>query len=383
VEDSSRDVLGLVSPGIRAILGVGIDQGKRVFAIVKRSQRPEDGIGDRAARLLKMLVEHYLAQGTPVASKTLATQPGIDVSPATVRNIMAELEARGLVASPHTSAGKIPTNLGLRFFVDSLLSVQPLGRSSVQMLRDGLNPDLAPSRLVELASGLLAEISSMAGVVTLPRKEQVALRQVEFLPLTANRVLVILVINEREVQNRVIHTDRRFTESELVQAANYINREFAGESLQTIRTKLFESMHRDKASVDQLMQLAIDMAAKAFDVGDEEESDGYVVAGETNLLSTPNDTEAMRKLFDAFSRKRDILHLLDRCLDSEGIQLFIGDESGYEVLGDYSVVTAPYRVNGQVAGVLGVIGPTRMAYQRVIPIVDVTARVLGAALDHT
>jgi heat-inducible transcriptional repressor len=383
VEDSSRDALGLVSPGIRAILGVGVDQGKRVFAIVKRSQRPEDKIGDRAARLLKMLVEHYLAQGTPVASKTLATQPGIDVSPATVRNIMAELEARGLVASPHTSAGKIPTNLGLRFFVDSLLSVQPLGRSSVQMLRDGLNPDLAPSRLVELASGLLAEISSMAGVVTLPRKEQVALRQVEFLPLTANRVLVILVINEREVQNRVIHTDRRFTESELVQAANYINREFAGESLQTIRSKLFESMHRDKASVDALMQLAIDMAAKAFDVGDEEESDGYVVAGETNLLSTPNDTEAMRKLFDAFSRKRDILHLLDRCLDSEGIQLFIGDESGYEVLGDYSVVTAPYRVNGQVAGVLGVIGPTRMAYQRVIPIVDVTARVLGAALDHT
>jgi heat-inducible transcriptional repressor len=383
VEDSSRYALGLVSPDIRAILGAGVDQGKRVFAIVKRSQRPEDGIGDRAARLLKMLVEHYLAQGTPVASKTLATQPGIDVSPATVRNIMAELEARGLVASPHTSAGKIPTNLGLRFFVDSLLSVQPLGRSSVQMLRDGLNPDLAPSRLVELASGLLAEISSMAGVVTLPRKEQIALRQVEFLPLTANRVLVILVINEREVQNRVIHTDRRFTESELVQAANYINREFAGESLQTIRTKLFESMHRDKASVDQLMQLAIDMAAKAFDVGDEEESDGYVVAGETNLLSTPSDTEAMRKLFEAFSRKRDILHLLDRCLESEGIQLFIGDESGYEVLGDYSVVTAPYRVNGQVAGVLGVIGPTRMAYQRVIPIVDVTARVLGAALDHT
>ena len=330
-----------------------------------------------------MLVEHYLAQGTPVASKTLATQPGIDVSPATVRSIMAELEARGLVVSPHTSAGKIPTNLGLRFFVDSLLSVQPLGRSSMQMLREGLNPDLAPSRLVELASGLLAEISSMAGVVTLPRKEQISLRQVEFLPLTANRVLVILVINERDVQNRVIHTDREYSESELVQAANYINREYAGESLQNIRTALLESMQRDKASVDHLMQLAIDMAAKAFDVGSESEPDGYVVAGETNLLSTPNDTEAMRKLFDAFSRKRDILHLLDRCLDSEGIQLFIGDESGYEVLGDYSVVTAPYRVNGRVAGVLGVIGPTRMAYQRVIPIVDVTARVLGAALDRT
>jgi heat-inducible transcriptional repressor len=375
----------LVSPGVRAILGGGVNQGKCVFANVKRQQRPEDVIGERAQRLLKMLVEHYLAQGTPVASKTLATRPGVDVSPATVRSIMAELEARGLVVSPHTSAGKIPTNLGLRFFVDSLLSVQPLGRGSVQMLRDGLNPDLAPSRLVELASGLLAEISSMAGVVTLPRKEQISLRQVEFLPLTANRVLVILVINEREVQNRVIHTDREYTESELVQAANYINREFAGESLQTIRHALIESMHHDKAGVDRLMQLALDMAAKAFDVDgdDRTESDGYVVAGETNLLNAPNDAEAIRKLFEAFSRKRDILHLLDRCLDSEGIQLFIGDESGYEVLGDYSVVTAPYRVNGRVAGVLGVIGPTRMAYQRVIPIVDVTARVLGAALDHT
>ena len=352
---------------------------------MKRQQRAEDGIGERAQRLLKMLVEHYLAQGTPVASKTLATQPGVDVSPATVRSIMAELEARGLVVSPHTSAGKIPTNLGLRFFVDSLLSVQPLGRSSVQMLRDGLNPDLAPSRLVELASGLLAEISSMAGVVTLPRKEQVALRQVEFLPLTANRVLVILVINERDVQNRVIHTDREYSESELVQAANYINREFAG----CVAAEHPHGAGREHAARQGERGSADADGARHGGEGVRRrdptavDADGYIVTGETNLLNAPNDAEAMRKLFDAFSRKRDILHLLDRCLDSEGIQLFIGDESGYEVLGDYSVVTAPYRVNGVVAGVLGVIGPTRMAYQRVIPIVDVTARVLGAALDHT
>ncbi|HTO58997.1 MAG TPA: heat-inducible transcriptional repressor HrcA [Pseudomonadales bacterium] len=351
---------------------------------MKRPPRSDDGIGERAQRLLKMLVEHYLAQGTPVASKTLATQPGVDVSPATVRSIMAELEARGLVVSPHTSAGKIPTNLGLRFFVDTLLSVQPLNRGSVQLVRDALNPDLAPARLVESASTLLAEISRMAGVVTLPRREQLSLRQIEFLPLTATRVLVILVVNERDVQNRVIHTDREYGESELVQAANFINREFAGESLQHIRTSLIEGMQRDKASVDQLMQLALDMAAKAFDVsGETGDADGYVVAGEKNLLHAPGDAEAIRRLFDAFARKRDILHLLDRCLDSDGIQLFIGDESGYELLGDYSVVTAPYRVNGRVAGVLGVIGPTRMAYHTVIPIVDVTARVLGAALDHT
>ncbi len=354
--------------------------------IVKRQSNTDESIDERAQRLLKMLVEHYLAQGTPIASKALASQRGMDVSSATVRSIMAELEARGLVASPHTSAGKIPTNLGLRFFVDSLLSVQPLGRGALQLLREELNPDYAPSRLVEQASNLLAEITRMAGVVTLPRTEQIQLRQVEFLPLTASRVLVILVVNEREVQNRVIHTDREYSESELVAAANYINREFAGTSLMSIREALLASMQKDKAEVDQLMQMALDMAAKAFGVQDtdaaSEAAHGYVVAGETNLISTPSDSEAMRKLFDAFSRKRDILHLLDRCLDSAGIQLFIGDESGYEVLDDYSVVTAPYRVNGRVAGVLGVIGPTRMAYQKVIPIVDVTARLLGAALHH-
>ena len=352
---------------------------------MKRQSGTDGGIDERSQRLLKMLVEHYLAQGTPVASKTLATQRGIDVSPATVRSIMADLEARGLVVSPHTSAGKIPTNLGLRFFVDSLLSVQPLGRTSLQLLREELNPDQPPTRLVELASNLLAEVSRMAGVVTLPRTEQLALRQIEFLPLTANRVLVILVVNEREVQNRVIHTDREYTESELVQAANSLTREFAGAPLPSIRAALLASMQEDKAQVDRLMQLAVDMAAKAFGVGadDDAESPGYVVAGEANLLDTRSDAEAMRRLFEAFARKRDILHLLDRCLDSEGIQLFIGDESGYAVLGDYSVVTAPYRVNGQVAGVLGVIGPTRMAYQKVIPIVDVTARLLGEAMQHS
>ena len=273
-----------------------------------------------------MLVEHYLAQGTPVASKTLATQPGVDVSPATVRSIMAELEARGLVVSPHTSAGKIPTNLGLRFFVDTLLSVQPLGRSSVQMLREGLNPDLAPSRLVELASGLLAEISSMAGVVTLPRKEQVLLRQVEFLPLTANRVLVILVINERDVQNRVIHTDREYSESELVQAANYLNREFAGASLLSIRTALVESMQRDKASVDRMMQMTLDMASKAFESIQRGRSGRLHRHRRDKPAEHAERHRSDARLFDAFARKRDILHLLDRCLDSEGIQLFIGDD---------------------------------------------------------
>jgi heat-inducible transcriptional repressor len=342
--------------------------------------RVEEVVGERAQHLFKVLVECYLTEGTPVASKTLATQPGVQVSSATVRNIMVELESCGLVESPHTSAGRIPTNQGLRFFVDSLLSVQPLDRERMRQVIDELNPDLSPSKLIESASNLLAEVTHMAGLVTLPRVEQVALRHVEFLPLTGSRVLVILVVNEREVQNRVIHTDREYSESELVQAANFINREFGGQTLHAVRTELLESMQADKDRMDRLMQTALDIATKAFD--EDDAAGDYVVTGEANLLEAPQDSEALRHLFEAFSRKRDILHLLDRCLTSEGIQLFIGDESGYEVLDDYSVVTAPYRVKGTVAGVLGVIGPTRMAYQSVIPIVDVTARILGSALNY-
>ena len=347
-------------------------------------RRVEEVVGERAQHLFKVLVERYLSDGSPVASKTLATQPGVDVSSATVRNIMVELESRGLVSSPHTSAGRIPTTQGLRFFVDSLLSVRPLDREGLRELTDELNPDLSPPELIESASSLLAKVTRMAGLVTLPRAEQLALRQVEFLPLTANRVLVILVVNEREVQNRVIHTEREYSESELLQAANFINREYGGQTLYRVRLEILESMQADKDRMDMLMQTALDIASKAFELADDlvDESGDYVVAGESNLIDTPSDSDAVRHLFEAFSRKRDILHLLDRCLSSEGIQLFIGDESGYEVLDDYSVVTAPYRVGGQVAGVLGVVGPTRMSYQNVIPIVDVTARILGAALDY-
>lgn len=346
----------------------------------KQPKRRDDAIDERAQRLFKLLVERYLSKGSPVASKTLASHPTVELSPASVRNIMADLEARGLVMSPHTSAGKVPTNQGLRFFVDSLLAVQPLDEERVQQLRHELNPDLSPSALVENASSLLSQITHMAGVVTLPRRESVALRHVEFLPLTDHRVLVILVINEREVQNRIIHTDREYSETELNQAANFINRRFAGESLLAVRASLVESMQADKDRMDQLMQAALDVASKAFDL--ERDENDYVVAGETHLLEGPSDTEVVRQLFEAFSHKRDILHLLDRCLESRGVQLFIGDESGYHVLDDYSLVTSPYQVNGRVAGVLGVIGPTRMAYQTVIPVVDVTARVLGAAMNY-
>ncbi len=347
---------------------------------MSRQTRADDRIDERTQHIFKLLVERYLADGNPVPSRALASQPGVDLSSASVRNIMSDLETRGMVVSPHTSAGKVPTTQGLRFFVDALLAVQPLEPAAIMRLQSELNPDLSPSELVENASQMLSRITRMTGLVTLPRRELVALRQVEFLPLSDRRVLVIMVVNEREVQNRVIHTDRDYAESELTQAANFINRRFAGESMLEVRHSLLESMRQDKDRMDQLMQAAIDVASKAFEV--DQSGDDYVVAGENHLLEHETNTDTVRQLFDAFSHKRDILHLLDRALASDGVQLFIGNESGYAVLDDYSLVTSPYQVQGEVAGVLAVIGPTRMAYQRVIPVVDVTARVLGSAMDY-
>ena len=337
-------------------------------------------VGERAQQLFKLLVERYLADGAPVASKTLASAKDITVSSATVRNIMADLESRGLVSSPHPSAGKVPTHQGLRFFVDSLISVQPMDERIVGELRGSLDPDLPPKQLVGAASMLLSRITRMAGLVTVPRQER-PLRQVEFLPLSGDRVLVILVLNEREVQNRVIHTERIYDEAELLHATNYINREFAGQSLMAIRTGVLDSMRHDKARLDSMMQATMDMASKAFVEEESEGSPHYVVSGESNLVETLASVEDVRELLDAFAGKGAIVHLLDRCLNSDGIHLFIGEESGYRPLDDYSVVTARYDVHGQVAGVLGVVGPTRMAYEKVIPIVDVTARLLGAALN--
>ncbi len=344
-------------------------------------RQPAESIDERAQSLFKMLVEQYLREGAPVASKHLAAAPGVDISAATVRNIMAEFEAQGLVRSPHTSAGKVPTNVGLRFFVDSLLSYAPLQEAQIQQLETELNPDLSPSELVVSASSLLSNLTQMTCVITLPRRDHVALRQVEFLSLSGDRVLVILVMSDREVQNRVIHTDREYSDVELTQAANFLNQEFAGQSLLSIRSSLLLSMQEDKDRMGSLMQTALDVAAQVF-TAEEDTEQQVIVSGETRLLEMSSDADTVRTLFDAFSHKGSILHLLDRCLQSHGIQLFIGEESGSKLLDDVSVVTAPYSVQGQLAGVLGVVGPTRMAYREVIPVVDVTARVLGAAMTQ-
>ena len=337
-------------------------------------------ISDRASILLKTLVEHHIKDGQPVGSGTLLKAAGLPVSAATIRNVMSDLEERGYLHSPHTSAGRVPTALGYRLFVDSLLQVQPLEDQAVSALRAELNPDKSTTELVQCASSLLSNITAQAGLVTVPRQEAHQLRQVEFLPLSGDRVLVILVINEREVQNRIIHTQRPFTEEQLREAAAMVNQRFAGQSLNLVQERILHEMHDARSQIDSYLQASLDLANKALQQeGDEDE---YVMAGESRLLggASPDEMSKLRELFDAFERKQDLLHLLERCSRAEGIQIYIGEEAGYEVFGDYSVVTAPYSDGMRTLGVLGVIGPTRMAYERVIPIVDVTARMLSSAL---
>ena len=338
-------------------------------------------VDSRAKELFRLLVEQHLESGDPVGSSTIAELPSVSVSSATVRIVMADLEAIGLVRSPHTSAGKVPTQRGLRFFIDSLLYVRPLGVELEQTLRERLCDGQSPSELVASASEMLARISRLAGLVTTPRPELVELRQVEFLKLSGSRVLAILVVNEREVQNRVIETDREYFDTELREAANFINLEYFGRSLVAIRRELLDSMQTDKNQLDRLMQTTLEIASKTFEPEDDEID--YVLKGERNLMSLLTSSEDVQALLDAFTRKSAIVHLLDRCIGTDGVQLFIGTESGYEPFEEYSVVTSTYEVDGQAAGVLGVVGPTHMAYQKLIPLVDVTSRLLGTAIERS
>jgi heat-inducible transcriptional repressor len=340
-------------------------------------------LSERAQLMLRALIDRYIRDGQPVGSRTLAREAGLELSPATVRNVMADLEELGFVCSPHTSAGRVPTVQGYRFFVDTLLTVQPLDLQSVENMRSRLALDWSgePKHLVESASGLLSGITHLAGVVTLPKHEHVYVKRLEFLPLSDNRVLAILVSGEDEVQNRVLHVEKKCSAAELQQASNYLNALLAGKDLTDVRATLLHEMQEARSSMNRMMMTAMQMADQVLEKTRDED---FVMAGQTNLMEFHElcDIEKLRNLFDAFSQKRDILHLLDQCIHATGIQIFIGEESGYRMLDECSMVTAPYSVNGEVLGVLGVIGPTRMAYDRVIPIVDATARLLGAALNQ-
>lgn len=337
-------------------------------------------LNDRSQQLLKTLVERYIHDGQPVGSRVLSKDSDLNLSPATIRNVMADLEDLGLIHSPHTSAGRVPTVSGYRFFVDTLLSVKPLLEQELDLLNAGLS-NQADEDVIGMASKLLSETTHMAGVVTLPRQELVCLRHIEFLPLSNTRVLVIFVTNEHEVHNRIIHTAKKFSAAELQQAANYLTSLYTGQCLSAVREAVVKEMQVDQQRVNQSMRDAVSMAQLAF--GNEAKKDDYILSGETNLMgfSELSDMDRLKGLFDAFSQKRGIIHLLDKCLEADGVQIYIGEESGYQAFDHCSLVTSAYSVNDEVVGVLGVIGPTRMAYEKIIPYVDVTAKLLGAALD--
>jgi len=329
------------------------------------------------------LVSQYIAEGQPVGSRTLARSSGLDVSPATIRNIMADLEDSGLVSAPHTSSGRIPTVQGYRVFVDSLLEVKPLDGSQVEQLRRELPTAGATPELLSGASALLSQMTHFVGVVSVPKREEFPFRHIDFVPLDGNRVLVILVFTDNQVQNRVVSPQRAYSAAELEQIANYLNTNFSGMRLDEIHRRLLNEMSEEGARLNQLMTAAVEFAQHAFEVQPQTD---MLVAGHTNLMGVGvqdlSDVDRLRDLFEAFQRKRDLLQLLERCAHAEGMRLFIGEESGFAALDGFSLVTAPYGANGHILGVLGVIGPTRMAYERVIPVVQATAKIVSNTLNQ-
>ncbi|HEV2218941.1 MAG TPA: heat-inducible transcriptional repressor HrcA [Casimicrobiaceae bacterium] len=331
----------------------------------------------RAQHLLKTLVERYIAEGQPVGSRALSRHSGLELSPATVRNVMADLEELGFITSPHTSAGRVPTPRGYRFFVDSLMVVKPLEQVEIHRLEGELSAD-RPQQIVSTAVSLLSQLTQFAGVIVTPRRRDAAFRHIEFLRLSEKRVLLIVVTPDGDVQNSILHTERTYTPSQLVEATNFFNQNFAGQPLTSIRGRLADELRALHDDIAGLMKAAVDAGEGAL-----AEGEALVVTGEHNLLHADDlasNMQRLRRLFDLFEQKTSLLHLLDVSQRAQGVQIYIGEESGLVPLDDCSVVTASYEVGGQVIGTLGVIGPTRMAYERVIPIVDVTAKLLSNAL---
>ncbi|MGH8854279.1 MAG: heat-inducible transcriptional repressor HrcA [Telluria sp.] len=333
----------------------------------------------RAQTLLKALVERYIADGQPVGSRALSKISGLDLSPATIRNIMADLEEMGFVASPHTSAGRIPTPRGYRLFVDTLLTVQHLNEHTMDAQQMRL-PVQQPQKLIANAAQMLSSLSQFAGVVQSPRRESV-FQQIEFLRLSEKRILLVIVDPRGDVQNRLLLTDVDYTPSQLVQSANYLNQNFAGLSFDEVRNRLTGELRQLRDDMGRLMAVAVEVGSEAMVEGDD-----MVISGERNLLSVSDlssNMSSLRQMFEMFEQKTGLMQLLDVSSKAGGVQIFIGGESKLVPMDEMSVVTAPYEVNGRIVGTLGVIGPTRMAYERVIPIVDITAKLLSNALSQS
>nr|CAA6830857.1 MAG: Heat-inducible transcription repressor HrcA [uncultured Thiotrichaceae bacterium] len=346
------------------------------------NKQPEE-LTERAQHILKVLVDGYIQDGHPVGSRTLAERSGLALSAATIRNVMADLEEAGYIRSPHTSAGRIPTSQGYRLFVDSLVQVQPMESGTVDHLQVQLNSNQDANALVQSASNILSRVTSLTGLVTIPKHNPSSIKQVEFLRLADNQVLVILVLSRNEVQNRIIQLDDAISADELQQTANFLNECLVGKDVSTARASLLQEMRQHREEMSALMMSTIELGEMASGNSVESNENDYVIAGETNLMGYDDlsDIDKLRELFGAFTRKRDMLELLDKSIQAEGVQIFIGSESGYEVFGDCSLVTAPYSMGDEQLGVLGVIGPKRMDYERVIPVVDLTSRLLSIALN--
>ncbi len=332
----------------------------------------------RAQTLLKTLIERYIADGQPVGSRALSRHSGLELSPATIRNVMADLEEMGFIASPHTSAGRIPTPRGYRFFVDSLMTIKPLEERDASAVEGRIRPD-QPQRVISAAAQVLSNLSQFAGVVMTPRRGS-AFRHIEFLSLSESRVLLIIVTPEGDVQNRILFTERTYTQSQLVEAANYLNQHFAGHSFESIKARLREDLDALRQETGKLMAAAVDAGSEAL-----ADDDGMVISGERNLLENVDLTanmQKLRQLFALFEQKTGFMQLLDVSSRAQGVQIFIGGESQLVPMDDMTIVTSPYQVDGRIVGTLGVIGPTRMAYERVVPIVDITAKLLSNALSQ-
>ncbi len=342
----------------------------------------QSSVNERAQHFLKVLIERYIKDGEPVGSRTLAQDAGMDLSSATIRNIMAHLEEVGLVASPHTSAGRVPTVNGYRMFIDSLLTLKDLNKAEIDSLKSQLVKDQTSTSVLESASKVLSDVTHMAGVVMVPRGDQVSFLHIEFLPLSPDSVMVILVTRSGEVINRIITTKRAYSASELEQVANFINQTYSGQSLTKVRESMVNEMRQARADMNRIMARAIEMTEQVLEPA--QNGADCLIAGQTNLMefNELSNMKRLRQLFDAFNEKHEIVHLLDGCMHADGVQIFIGEESGYQHLNKCSIVTAPYEVNNRVVGVLGVIGPKRMEYDRVIPVVDVTAKLLSSTLKQ-
>ena len=338
---------------------------------------------NRAQYLLKVLIQKYISDGSPIGSRTLLEDSGLDLSPATIRHVMSDLEDHGLIRAPHTSSGRIPTARGYRMFVDTLVRYQKPDTDYIDEIQSDLRADnYDTGQLIDKVSNTLSRITSLAGIVKVPKGDNVSLKRIEFLPLSENRILTILVLNNDEVQNRILDTKEKHSASELQKASNFINENYANQSLDSIRMKLVSDMDETRLSMNEEMQDIISTASKAMEVADENE-DEFIVAGERNLMDFAelSNVEKLKQLFDAFSSKRMMIDLLDRSISADGVQIFIGSESGFSMLDDCSVVAAPYKLSKNQVGVLGVIGPKRMAYDRVVPIVDLTAKMLGSIIE--